>query len=35
MIDVMVFCLYLYVFCEFWMSFDLEKDELVMVSERV
>ena len=34
MIDVMVFCLCLYVFSEFLVSLSLEKDELVVVNER-
>jgi len=34
MIDVMVLCLYLYVFSEFFVSLGLEKEGLVMVSER-
>ena len=30
----MVFCLYLYVFSEFLVSLDLEKNGLVIISER-
>ena len=34
MIDVMLFCLYLYVFSGFLVSLGSEKDRLVLVSEK-